>query len=257
MRFRTGPERAHRASPRGPRFDAPRGSPGCAGPCATRSSPAIPAARSSSDRHVSSVSSRVATWKAASAYRRAAPSRRAISCVASRSAEPALARNSSTSRRWRSSDIVSPTTRPAAARARSVTSDRSSPIARCFSASMSAAARSRMRSSSSRVAVMSASRVSCATFWARARMSLASRRASDSVATRSASADSRSRRACSASLRPCSMRDWRSASMPVTGLSANVQMSTRKTRKLIALTITQNRLTWNSAASPSADSWTM
>ena len=55
---------------------------------------------------------------------------------------------------------------------------RSSAIARCFSASISAAARSRRRSSSSRVAAMSASRVSWATFWARARISFASRRAS-------------------------------------------------------------------------------
>ena len=66
--------------------------------------------------------------------------------------------------------------------ARSATSARNSPIARCFSASISEAARTRMRSGSSRVAAMSASRVSWATFWARVMISLASRRASVSAA---------------------------------------------------------------------------
>ena len=64
-----------------------------------------------------------------------------------------------------------------------------------FSASISAVARTRIRSSSARVAAISASRVSWATFWARARMSFASRRASVRAATRSCSALSRSRRA--------------------------------------------------------------
>ncbi len=54
-------------------------------------------------------------------------------------------------------------------------------------------------------------------------------------------------RACSASLRPCSIRDLRSASMADTGLNANDQMMMKKRMKLSALTITQNRLTWNSA----------
>src|SRR4029079_10343867 len=101
---------------------------------------------------------------------------------------------------------------------------------------------------------MSASRVSWATFWARARISLASRRASVSAVMRSCSAFSRSRRACSASLSPCSILDLRSVSMAVTGLSANAQISAKKRMKLSALTITQNRLIWNSAASPSAAS---
>src|SRR6476661_2460986 len=71
---------------------------------------------------------------------------------------------------------------------------------------------------------------------------------------RSCSAFSRSRRACSASLRPCSILDLRSLSMAVTGLSANAQISAKNRMKLSALTITQNRLIWNSAASPSAAS---
>ena len=83
---------------------------------------------------------------------------------------------------------ISPTTRLAAWSARSATSARSSPIARCFSDSMSAVARVRSRSSSSRVAARSRSRDSSATFWARARMSFASRRASWIAARRSASA---------------------------------------------------------------------
>src|SRR3954469_2857385 len=162
------------------------------------------------------------------------------------------ARNSLTRRRCRSSVIDSPTTQLAAARARSATSARSSPMARCFSASISSVARSRMRSSSARVAAMSVSRVSCASRWARARMLFASLRASASVATRSASAFSRSRRACSASFRPCSIRSRRSSSIRETGLNANVQIRAKNTMKFSALTITQNRLTWNSAGSPSA-----
>ena len=109
--------------------------------------------------------------------------RRAIS--SSRPRRRTVSRNSSTSRRWRSSVIVSPTTLLAASRARSATSARTSWMARVFSASISPAARTRRRSSSSRVAAMSASRVSWATFWARARISFDSRRASASVATRS------------------------------------------------------------------------
>ena len=35
-------------------------------------------------------------------------------------------------------------------------------------------------------------------------------------------------------------------------MKANVQMITKKTMKLIALTITQKRLTWNSAVAPSS-----
>src|SRR6185312_13440441 len=88
---------------------------------------------------------------------------------------PDVFRNSSTRRRWRSSVIVSPRTLPAARRARSATSPRTSWIARVFSASISPAALTRRRSSSSRVAAMSASRVSWATFWARARISFDSR----------------------------------------------------------------------------------
>ena len=68
------------------------------------------------------------------------------------------ARNSDTSRRSRSLVRVSPTTLPAARRARSATSARRSAIARCFSASISAAVRSRSRSSSALVAAMSVSR---------------------------------------------------------------------------------------------------
>ena len=130
------------------------------------------------------------------------------------------------------------------------------PSARCFSASMSAAARSRIRSSSSRVAAMSASRVSWATFWARARMSFASRRASARRRRAPASALSRSRRACSASLSPCSIRSRRSSSILETGLSANAyQDRDRKSRKLAALTMTQKRLIWN-CRPPSAASRT-
>ena len=115
-------------------------------------------------------------------------------------------RNSATRRRSRSVFSVSPTTLLAAWRARSATSVRSSVIARCFSASISAAARSRIRSRSALVAAISASRVSWAIFWALARISLASRRASCRAAARSFSAFSRSRRACSASFSPCSIR---------------------------------------------------
>ena len=142
-------------------------------------------------------------------------SRRAISSFDS-VRRPRSRRNSSTRRRWRSSVIVSPTTGRPPARARSATSARSSAIARSFSASISAAARTRSRSSSSRVAAMSASRVSWATFWARARISFASRRASPSVATRSGSAFSRSRRACSASSGParCAPCGRRASSRP-------------------------------------------
>jgi hypothetical protein len=60
------------------------------------------------------------------------------------------------------------------------------------------------------------------------------------------------RRACSASLRPCSIRSRRSSSIRETGLNANVQIRAKNTMKFSALTITQNRLTWNSAAPPSA-----
>src|SRR5688572_8686975 len=163
-----------------------------------------------------------------------------------------LRRNSSTRRRSRSLVIVSPTTWLAACKARSATSARSSPIARTFSASISAAARVRRRSSSSLVAAMSASRDSCATFWARARISFASRRASARDATRSASAFSRSRRACSASLSPCSIRSLRSESIFETGLNANVQMIARNSRKLAEAMMTWNRFTWKSGAAASA-----
>ena len=102
--------------------------------------------------------------------------------------------------------------RPAGRRsARSATSARSSATARCRSASISLVARSRSRAISSRVAASRCSRRLGATFWARFRISLASRRASWRVACRSCSAASRSRRACSASLRPCSMRARRSS----------------------------------------------
>ena len=49
---------------------------------------------------------------------------------------------------------------------------------------------------------------------------------------------------------------WRSASIFDTGLNANDQMMMKNRMKLSALTITQKRLIWNSAAPPSAVSWT-
>ena len=53
------------------------------------------------------------------------------------------------------------------------------------------------------------------------------------------------------------MRAFRSASMADTGLNANDQMIAKKRMKLSALTITQNRLIWNSVLAPpsSAASW--
>src|SRR5439155_24935861 len=152
------------------------------------------------------------------------------------------ARNSSTSRRWRLFVIVSRTTRPAACSARSATSLRSSASARCFSAAISSAARTRIRSSSSRVAAMSASRVSWATFWARARMSFDSRRASARVASRSCSAVSRSRFACSASRRPCSMRSRREARRPLTCLPNARYRIVANTMKLAEATTIQKKL---------------
>ena len=127
--------------------------------------------------------------------------------------------------------IVSPTTRLGGPSARSATSARSSAMARCFSASISPAARSRIRSSSSRVAAMSASRVSCATFWARARISFDSRRASARVGDPLGFRDSRGRGAPArrpsgpARSRPCGRR----ASCD-TGLNANVQMMDEEQR---------------------------
>ena len=66
---------------------------------------------------------------------RGGPSAVAISSSTRR--RRSVRRNSSTRRRWRSSVIVSPTTLPAASRARSATSARTSAIARVFSASIS------------------------------------------------------------------------------------------------------------------------
>src|SRR5690349_14397440 len=156
--------------------------------------------------------------------------------------EVGSARNSSTRRRWRWSVMVSRTTRPAAWRASSATSPRSSASARPFSASISSVARTRIRSSSSRVAAMSASRVSWATFWARARMSFASRRASASVVRRSCSAFSRSWRACSASRRPCSIRSRRAASMPLTCLPKARYRIVANTRKFAEATAIPKQL---------------
>ena len=118
-------------------------------------------------------------------------------------------------------------------------------IARCFSASISAVARSRRRSSSAFVAAMSASRASWATFWARLMISFASRRASWMAARRSASALSRSWRACSASARPCSTRARRSLSIRVTGLPNSQYSRTAKKTKFSDETMTQNRLIWS------------
>src|SRR5829696_7585321 len=148
--------------------------------------------------------------------------------------------------------MVSPTTRLAAWRARSATSPRSSARARCFSASISPDARTRIRSSSSRVAAMSASRVSWATFCARPRMSFASRRASVSAARRSVSALSRSLRACSASRMPCSIRSRRAASMPLTCFPNARYRMTAKTRKLSDATAIQKKLIARPPASAAA-----
>ena len=51
------------------------------------------------------------------------------------------------------------------------------------------------------------------------------------------------------------MRCLRESSMLPSGLNANSQMRTRKTRKLTALTITQKRLIVNPPAVASAVSW--
>ena len=48
------------------------------------------------------------------------------------------------------------------------------------------------------------------------------------------------------------MRAFRSASMADTGLNANAQMMAKKRMKLSALTMTQNRLIWNSVSPPSS-----
>src|SRR5258706_3756141 len=158
------------------------------------------------------------------------------------------ARKSETRRFSRSPVMVSPTTLPAARRARSATSLRTSEMARTFSDSISAAARSRIRSRSAFVAAMSASRVSWATFCARARISFASRRAPSSAPQRSHSALSRSRRACSASRSPSSIRALRSVRIFAMGLNANFQMIARNRTKLAAAMITWNRLIWNNAS---------
>ena len=105
----------------------------------TRSSATIAAAASSSARHASTVV--VAHGHLEGRLGVAARGRLSTSHQSDepRTAEPS--RNSSTRRRSRSLVMVSPTTRPAACRARSATSARTSEMARAFSASISAAAR--------------------------------------------------------------------------------------------------------------------
>jgi hypothetical protein len=138
--------------------------------------------------------------------------------------------------------MVSPTTRPAASRARSATCARTSANARWRSDSMSAVAFSRSRSISARVSAICSSRLSSACFWARASTSFASCRAAVSVARRSAAACSRSTRASSASFRPCSMRARRVSSVPDRRLKPRYQASSRNTRKLAATTRIQKKL---------------
>ena len=160
--------------------------------------------------------------------------------------EPALALARSSSRRRRGRPPAGPGRRPrhAARRGRAPSPPRSRPP------------RGRASARAPRVvAAMSASRVSWATFWARARMSFASRRASASVATRSASALSRSRRACSASLRPCSMRPCGRRASSRQRLEGERPDDGEEEEEVDgADDDTQNRLIWKSAsaASPSA-----
>src|SRR5689334_9698567 len=151
--------------------------------------------------------------------------------------------------------MFSRTTRVAAASARSATSPRIWAIARFFSASRSAVALARTRSTSSRAAARSRSRDSSASFWARVRISFASRRASWRVAWRSCSAASRSRRACSASCRPCSIRERRSFRVRVIPPKATRWTIRKKTTKFAAATMIQNRLIWNFACPASAAVW--
>jgi hypothetical protein len=125
-------------------------------------------------------------------------------------------------------------------------------MARLFSASISAAARARIRSSSSRVAAMSASRPSLETRWARSMISRASRRAAASCSAATMDACSRSRRACSASLRPCSILARRSSSVFVTGFQAKIVRITRNRTKFVEATRIQNRLSWIPAPPSSA-----
>ena len=134
------------------------GTAGLASDAATAPSPTIARrAVSRSRRHASSVPSRVGDLERGFGV----AARRRVAAWPSAGRAPPVGRAGSrrgTPRRGgaaRSSVMVSPTTLPAARRARSATSARSSAIARCFSASISAAARSRIRSSSSRVAAMS------------------------------------------------------------------------------------------------------
>jgi len=143
-------------------------------------------------------------WKAASAYRRAATTGRAISCWS----PIGLARNASTEPALPvRGHVLAGRRRDAGRPGRGPRPRRGAPRSHAaFSASISAVARSFKRVISSRVAARSCSAALGGDPLARLRISLASRRASWRGGEALLLGRLASRRACSASLSPCSIR---------------------------------------------------
>ena len=170
-------------------------SPGWRGRPSASRPPTIAAAASSSRRQTSTrpVAGRDLEGGLGVAARRGVAAGHQLARRRPRTPAPASARNSSTSRRWRS--VGHRLADDAAGGRQREVGDLAAQLGRSRAASRPRSRRSPARAAARArpcVAAMSASRDSWATFWARVRMSFASRRASWSAARRSASADSRS-----------------------------------------------------------------